>query len=184
MTEYADSTSKPRFDAAKLNFVAAQAAAAAVKQLNPCDVRERVLALLDDAADTFFSTPAPSLGALAQKLENYWGEELFADDGEAKHKRIIVGDIRRLERVHAGLEEPDANGGMDPVRIASDWTGALHAYTQCDRSAKLQAQLLSKPAPDLYAVLKKLELFWRDLTDRAANLILGDLRRFATSQPH
>ena len=180
MTEYPDSTIKSCFDAAWLNLEAAQAAATAVQGLRFCHARQRIMAMLGEAADLFFDTPSPTLGAVAEKLQIQWGDELFTDDGDADHKRIVVGDIRRLERIHAGVEEPEASGGMDLVRIASEWTSALQEYTSQEAAPDVQAKLLSKRAPDLNAVIKKLELLGSGPRQPS---ILRDLRSFATAEP-
>ena len=209
MTNYHDSTIDSRFDAALSNYEAANAAAASVNPLTSCAVTDRILTILDNAADALFNTPAPTLGAIAIKLEKYWGETLCSGyDQAAFWRQLLTGDIRRAERLRAGVQEPDATGGMDMTLVAIDWTSALREFSRyelvlhegpsawgqsthddiLDLRDQAQARLLSTRAPHLDAVITKLEVLWADgrfdMIEESSGhvLILRDLRRLARSQ--
>lgn len=188
MTTYRATTSQSRFNAAFANHHAAATAAATVQNHPDGEVRSNILVLAVTAADTFFNTPAPSLDAVAIKLEKYWGEALFDDaDPHTAMRQIIVGDLRRIERLLAGVEEPDATGGMDLERVDHDWADALREYERSEIAAlkqRAETKLLSLRAPHLVDVLKKLELLWAGTTESGVHLlILNDLRQFADRQP-
>lgn len=208
MTSYCDTTTKSRFDAAVMNYEAANAAAASVEPFTACHVRDSILTIVENATDTLFNTPALSLGAVAVKLEKLYGEQLFDEtDYYADYRRTLIGDLRRIERILLGFEEPEASGGMDLVRIDHDWTEARREHShweqlleegQSDASGQskrsdivalmdeAEANLLSAHSPHLNAVIKKLELLTEhsnDLGERTAQLmVLRDLHRFVTSQ--
>lgn len=186
------------------NFVAAKEAVDAIEHLADCDATDRIRDLLDDVVQSVYSTASPDLGALAEKLEIYWGEELFAEeDYVASYKARIVGDIRRIRLLSAGIDNEDASGGMDLEKIAADWASALQEYHQHAQffeagpperwqyskksdivalKDEAEAKLLSLHAPNLAAVIRKLELLWADdRFDRASHYcrccILRDLHR-------
>jgi len=198
-----------RWNAALNNQRASAAAVAAVQDLPDGPVRDRVFALLDQTTDTLINTPAPSLGAIATKLECLFGEELFDEqDPRSKACRLLIGDLRLAERVSLGFEEPDLSGGMDLARLAVDWAENLREYvrwstllhegpsdawgqsTRADIVALMdeaEASLLSMHAPDLNAVCMKLRLLalnYTDDLDQRTGLLLAlrDVRRFATNQ--
>ena len=202
-----DHSTTSRFDAALVDFTVAEAAARAIEEHPHCLARHRINKVLEDAVDTIFAIAAPTLGGVARKLEVYWSELLLQHDWYGVDwRKKAVGDIRRIERQLAGVEEPDASGGMDMSVVEFDWTEELQEYdhwaelldqgrseswgksNQSDIVAfkdHAQEVLLSLPAPNLAAVIKKLELLWTDdrfdpvfeATDHL--LILRDLRRFA-----
>jgi hypothetical protein len=164
------------------NFVAAKEAADAIEHLAKCDTTDRVYDLLDETEERVYSTAAPDLRAVAEKLEIYWGEELFSEeDYVAPYKQRIIGDIRRTHLLNADVDNEDASGGMDLQRIAKEWATALAEYNhyvellearQSDRQqhsktsdlvalrVETENKLLSLHAPNLSAVIRKLELLW------------------------
>jgi hypothetical protein len=182
MTGYTANTNTSRWESVMENFVAAKEAADAIAHLADCDATSRIDDLLDDVRQSVFSTAAPDLGALAEKLEVYWGEELFAeDDYVASYKATIVGDIRRIRLLNLGIDNEDASGGMDLERVAAQWADALQEYNlhaqfieagpsdrwKYSKKSDLvalkddaEAKLLSLYAPNLAAVIRKLELLW------------------------
>lgn len=184
MTGQTTNTNTGRWESAMENFVAAKEAADAIAHLADCDATNRIHDLLDDVTQSVYSTAAPNLGALAEKLEVYWGEELFAeDDYVASYKQRIIGDIRRNHLLAAGVGNEDASGGMDIEQAATDWADALQEYNQhaqfleagpSDRwqfskksdivalKDEAEANLFSLNAPNLAAVIRKLELLWAD----------------------
>jgi hypothetical protein len=197
-----------RWDSALIEYAAAEAAAAAVADHPESATRDQVIGMLYENADALFTLAAPTLGDVAQKLTTYWGEKVFDDDTYgADFKRIIIGDIRRIERQLAGVAEPDASGGMDLERIASEWAKAIAEFDHwstllaegpsekwgASQSGDIVAMMdeaeaiaLSLPAPHLDAVVKKLTMIWNgddryDPSDDAVEhaLIMRDLRRFA-----
>lgn len=195
-----------RWNNALVDYDAAKAAAAAVEAHAPGRVRDDVVALAAEAVDKVCRVPAPTLGGLRQKLELHW-TDLFDDTYGADFKRIIVGDLTRLELLLAGVDPNEASGGMDLDKVAADFTEAAREYehyvqlhregpseawgksSSSDITALVdaaQAKLLSLSAPSLGAVEKKLTILFGDdrfceIDDAATQaLILRDLRRFIT----
>jgi hypothetical protein len=194
-----------RWNAALADCDAAEAAAAAVKNHSTGRVRKDVVALAAEAADRLYRVPAPTLGGLRRKLLVLWATKFWEETCGVDPKRILVGDLTRLEMLHAGVDPYEASGGMDLEKIASDFTEAAWEYDRCiqlhraghsearstnsagDIAAcldKARAKLLSLPAPNLGAVEKKLTILFDDdhfseIDDAAAHiLILRDVRRF------
>jgi hypothetical protein len=209
MTTDPVSTTKSRFDAALVNYQTARAAAASVEQSTACHARDRIFALLDHTTDTLINTPAPSLGAIATKLECLFGEALFDEyDPRSEAWRFLIGDLRLAERMLLEFEEPDLSGGMDLTQLAADWAENLREYVRwstllqegpsdawghskrADIVALMdeaEAKLLSMHAPDLNAVCMKLKLLtltYSDDLDQRTGLLLAlrDVRRLATTQ--
>lgn len=65
--------------------------------------------------------PAPDLSALRQKLEVLWGQELWEDDDDGQARRVIIGDLRRLEN-EVGASPPEAQPQVDEGRGEGDRT--------------------------------------------------------------
>ena len=123
MAKHYHTTNLSRFDAAFINYATAEAAAKAIEDNPACPARDRILKALADAVDTIFAIAAPTLGCVARKLELYWDELLFQDGWFGVHwHQTAIGDIRRIEMQLAGVEEPDASGGLDMEKVARDWT--------------------------------------------------------------
>ena len=80
------------------------------------------------------------------------------------------------------MEEPEASGGMDLVRIASEWTSTLQEYTSQEAAPEAfkRSCCQSVLLPDVNAVIKKLELLGSGPRQPS---ILRDLRSFATAEP-
>lgn len=207
MADYATTTNQPQFDAALVDYKVAKVASDAVADQPASRVRDQINDLLDDARRTAFAVPVPRLGVVADKLTAYWGEQLFRDEGgPAAWRQTAVGDIRRIEMQFAGIQEPDATGGTDMAKVTCEWNDAVQQYDNCvellnevptdelrrsDHSDiealmhEAEVALISLPAPDLLAVITKLEIL---LTDERFNpvagaaehlIIMRDLRRFA-----
>lgn len=209
MTTDLVSTTQSRFDSALENYRAARAAAASVDQFSACHVRDRVFVLLDQTTETLIDIPAPSIGAIATKLECFFGEALFNEHDPRSHAwRVLIGDLRLAERMSLGFEEPNLSGGMDLTRLAAEWAENLRQYFRwstllqqgsseaCGESKRVdivalmdeaEAKLLSMHAPGLDAVSMKLQLLtlnYSDDLDHRAGLLLAlrDVRRFAINQ--
>jgi hypothetical protein len=196
-----------RWNSAAANHDTAKAALAAVKDHPPSGIRDDIVALAAEAHDRLFRIPAPTLGALRRKLEWFW--DIWAETYGTNFKRIIIGDLTRIELLLAGVEPEEASGGMDLKKVASDFADAVREYdhyaelrregpsdkwavsTTSDITALLdeaESKMLSLSAPSLAAVEKKLTALWVD--DRydpieattAHVTILRDLRRLANTQ--
>jgi hypothetical protein len=205
-TIYRNTTS--RWNSALIEHAAAEVAAAAVVDLPESATRDQIIGMLYETADALFALAAPTLGDVVRKLTTYWGEKVFDDNTYgADFKRIIIGDIRRIGMQLAGVEEPDASGGMDLKRMATEWAKAIAEFDHwstllaegpsekwgASQSGDIVAMMdeaeaiaLSLPAPHLDAVIKKLAMIWNgddrfDPSDDAVEhaLIMRDLRRFA-----
>lgn len=201
-------TNSSRWDNVLVDCYSAKVAADAIKPHPEGRVRDEVFALADEAAERVYRVPAPTLGGLRRKLELLW-TDLFDETFGADFKRIIVGDLTRLELLLAGVDPYDASGGMDLDKVAADFTEAASEYdhyvklhgegpseawganSSKDIAAMLdgaEARLLSLSAPNLGAVEKKLTILFGDdrfseIDDSAAHaLIIRDLRRLITTQ--
>jgi hypothetical protein len=196
-----------RWNSAVANRDVAEAALAAVKDLPQSRARDDIVALAAEAHHQLFRIPAPTLGALRRKLEWFW--DIWAETYGTEFKRIILGDLTRIELLLAGVAPEEASGGMDLKKVATDFADAAGEYdhyielrregpsdnwganTTSDITALLdraESKMLSLSAPNLAAVEKKLMALWVD--DRydpieattAHVTILGDLRRLADTQ--
>ena len=52
--------------------------------------------LLAAAEEVMLDLPAPDLSAVIQKLSLLWEVELWDDSEEARHRRLLLGDLQRL----------------------------------------------------------------------------------------
>lgn len=174
-------TNLARWNSAAANHDAAEVALAAVKDLPQSGIRNDIVALAAEAHDRLFRIPAPTLGALRRKLEWFW--DIWAQTYGTNFKRIILGDLTRIELLLAGVHPEDASGGMNLKKVASAFREAALEYdrylefrrqvpsekwgesTTSDIAARLgqaAAKVLSLPAPNLAAVEKKLAAMWVD----------------------
>lgn len=48
------------------------------------------------AEDKVLAQPAPSVGAIADKLMIFWGEKVWSELEEGEQMRRIIGDLRRF----------------------------------------------------------------------------------------
>ena len=201
-------TNQTQFDVALTDYEVAKAASAAVAHQPKSGVRDQINDLLENTRETVFTAPAPRLGRVADKLDAYWSDRLFDDDWfGVEWRQTVVGDIRRNEMQLAGVEEPAASGGLDMEKAASKWAEAVQehdhwskllaaapadALSHCERSDVLafkdeaEAALLSLPAPQLFAVIKKLEILllnprFNPVHGATEQLLIRDVRRFALS---
>ncbi|MBC2668469.1 hypothetical protein ACFOON_07000 [Novosphingobium piscinae] len=63
------------------------------------DELEKLEIALEQARGRYFDLHAPTLSGLCERIELYWGEKLFdSDDPDMDALRMIVGNIRQLER--------------------------------------------------------------------------------------
>ena len=209
MTDYYHTGNFRPWNAASVNYDVAEAAANAITEFPSCHARDRVFDVLSDTAERLFNLPALDLGGIIRKLTIYWGKDpLDAEPYGASFKRLFVGDLRRLERLQAGVPEPDASGGMDLDNVAQAWTEALNEHDHYDHLLRedpskkandrkgdiielkdqAEVELLSLSAPDLTAVIRKLSLLWADdrfdPVSRTIGLacVLRDIRRHALLQ--
>ena len=194
-----------RWNNALVDYDAAEAAAAAIKDHPQSRVRDDVIALAAEAADRVYRIAAPTLGGLRRKLELVF--DLWDDTYGTDFVRTVVGDLTRLELLLVGVDPYEASGGMDLDKVATDFTEAAREYEHYVRlhrdgpseawgkssSSEItalmdeaEAKLLSLSAPNLGAVEKKLAILFGDgrfceIDDAAAQaLILQDLRRLRT----
>jgi hypothetical protein len=165
--------------------------------------------MLSDAADEVLSVAASTLSDVRRKLEIYWGDDIFEDAYGNQWKRTILGDLMRLHMLEGGVDWKEASGGLDRVKMASDWAAAASDYDrhlENDREVasanggastpsdslssmdEVEGRMLSLAAPDVAAVLAKLAALWRDdrldpvWTSTGHARIFRDLRRLAGQQ--
>src|SRR5687768_6477914 len=137
MTKQTPTTNTGRWESAMQNFVAAKEAAESITHLADCDAIDRIYDLLDEVEQSVLSTTAPHLGAVAEKLEILWSEELFDEaDPVASYKRKVIGDIRRINLLNLGVDNEEASGGMDLQGIAADWAEAVQQYERHAKSVR------------------------------------------------
>jgi hypothetical protein len=192
-----------RRETALTAYEAAVAAADAVEDHPSSYVREQIFRTLADAVDEVLVIAASTLRDVRHKLEVYWGD-LDDDDYGNDWKRIVLGDLMRLYMLECGLSWDEASGKMDLPKVQADWTAAAADYDRYvahigeDRLASSVAnatalagdaeeRLLSIPAPDVSAVIKKLTTLWSDerfdpvRTSAGHAQILRDLRRLGST---
>ena len=200
-------TNLARWNSAVANHEAAEAALAAVRDKPKCGVCDDIVALAAEAHARLFRVPAPTLGALRRKLESFW--DIWDESYGANFKRIILGDLTRIELLLAGVDPHEASGGMDLKKLATEFAEAAREYdryvklrqegpsnkwgqsTASDITAMMdeaEAKMLSLSAPNLAAVEKKLTALWIDerydpIEATTAHVtILRDLRRLIVAQ--
>lgn len=185
MTTEANTTELARWTSAKYNLTVAQRAWAAVEPEEDCSVRQHVALALEDACNGVFTTAAPDIEAVIDKLMLWWGETLFDDSYGSSLNRNVIGDLRRIQMLEAGVSETEAYG-RSPVQVAeltAAWHSALAAYHERERlfvegpsprwegrdtASIVEAmdsaagELLVLPAPNLGGVIQKLEILWED----------------------
>lgn len=203
MACYTTTTKCAGWNAAVFDYDTAKAALYAVsaKPLSP--LRVQITNSLNDARQIVFAVRSLRLRGVRDKVKAYWGEAIYNEDGPPiEWRQRVIGDLFRIELQNAGVEEPDASGGLDMTKAAIDWAEALQQFEQRapllvedapdvlsqleieNAQEESKAGLLSLPAPDLIAVERKLTILFGDcgfgeIDDIAAQaLILWDLRRF------
>jgi hypothetical protein len=192
-----------RWNSALGDYDAAETALGAIKDHPQSRVRDHVITLAAEATDWLFRVPAPTLGALRQKLDSYWGD-LFEQKFGNLFRRIILGDLTRIELLLAGVDPEEASGGMNLKKVASEFAEAareydhyvkLHREGPTDNTAReitalmdeAESKMLALPAPNLAAVEKKLSAIWIDdrydqIEASTAHItIMCDLRRLMTA---
>ena len=201
MAEDPVSTISICWNEALVDYEVAKAAADAVADKPACQLREHIFEAYGDAAKAIEHSAAPDLKALVEKLHVYWRAVDLTDGSFGNSfRRKIVGDLIRLDLLLAGIDSEKASGGMDLQKVVSDWTEASREYDRCaqlrrDLSSEsdvaalaneAQERMLSRPAPNLHAVEKKLTAIWADerfdpVSNSTAHCrILGDLRDLIT----
>ena len=201
MAEEFDSTIPNSWNDVLVDYQVAKAAAEAVAIKPACRVREQIFETFAETVRTIQHTPAPDLKALVEKLQVYWRAGDLTDGSYGNDfRRKIIGDLRRIALQRAGVDEPGASGRTDPLEIQRRWTDAFGDYEHysqripqgasgTDNLASkddAEALLLSLPAPNVAAVITKLEILWQDqdwfgsIADTSLHAgIVGELQRFA-----
>ena len=183
MAKTTDYTAETPWTSAQSNLSVAKSAWAAVEDDSDCSARQQVAMALDDAKNILFSTPAPHLGAVADKLTLWGGESLFDDDYESSLNRTVISDLRRLGLKAVGCSDEEAAGRTpeEAVEQAEAWRATLDEYHQLlrlfvegpsprwggsDEGEMVSAldnaagMLLELPAPSVGGVIQKLALLW------------------------
>jgi hypothetical protein len=167
------------------NFTVASKAWNAVREDDQCPARAKAARGLLEAQSKVFATPAPSLGGVRKKLEIWWGEGLYSETIPSHLNRIVLGDLSRLELEAAGATELEASGrsSEDAAEHFAEWQSTLAEYAELEklllegpspswegRDADeiinamdfAAAGLLKLPAPNIYGLIRKLEMRWED----------------------
>lgn len=208
MATTALNTDIANWNSALHNHAVASRAWNAVSQDDECAARGKAARGLLEAQSKVFATPALSLGGVRKKLEIWWGEGLFSETISSHLNRIVLGDLTRLELVAAGATELEASGRSpeEAAKQVAEWQATLAEYSELGqlleegpsprwegRSADeiidamdfAAAGLLKLPAPNIYGLIRKLEMRWEDERfDEVGNAalyvqILRDLHRLA-----
>lgn len=208
MTTTAHNTDFAFWNSALHNHTVASKAWNAVRADEECAARGKAARGLLEAQSKVFATPALSLGGVRKKLEIWWGEGLFSETIPSHLNRIVLGDLTRLELVAAGATELEASGRSpeEAAKQVADWQSTLAEHAELahlleegpsprwdGRSADeiinamdfAAADLLKLPAPNIYGLIRKLEMRWEDERfDEIGNAalyvqILRDLHRLA-----
>lgn len=212
MAEKSVSIFSNRWNDVLVDYQVAKAAADAVAEKPACRLRDHIFEALAEAIQAIQQIPAPDLKAIVDKLYVYWRAGDLAEGSYGNDfRRMIVGDLRRIERQRAGVAEPGASGGMNIAEIEQRWAERLRDYdhysrlmtegtpdqtwsgkTATETQAKrddAEAALLSLPAPDVAAVIRKIGILFDNddwygpIADPPLHAsIVDDLRRFAAEE--
>lgn len=208
MTTTALNTDFAGWTSALHNYSVASKAWNAVREDDQCPARGKAARGLLEAQSKVFATPALTLGCVRKKLEIWWGEDLHGETIPSHLNRIVIGDLTRLELEAAGATELEASGRSteEAAKQLADWQSSLAEYAKLENlllegpSARWEGQdvdeminamdyaaaaLLKVPAPNIYGLIRKLEMRWEDERfDEVGNAalyvqILRDLHRLA-----
>ena len=183
MAKTTDNTEETRWTSAEYNLSVARLAWAAVQGDMDCSARQQVALALDDSKNILFSVPAPDIAGVIQKLTIWWGESLFEDSYESSLNRILIGDLRRIEMLAAGIAEREASGRSpeEAAELAERWRSTLAEYRALENmfvegpssrwegreaidlvneTYNVAGELFELPAPNLCGAVRKLELMW------------------------
>jgi hypothetical protein len=190
------------------NYSVAHKAWTAVRDDDQCPARGKAARGLLEAQSKVFATPALTLGGVRKKLEIWWGEALYSETIPGHLNRIVMGDLTRLELEAAGATELEASGRTpeEAANQLTEWQSTLAEYAVLEKlllegpSPRWEgrdadeiinamdfaaAGLLKLPAPNIYGLIRKLEMRWEDERfDEIGNAalyvqILRDLHRLA-----
>lgn len=178
-------TDLTRWTSAKYSHAVAQRAWNAIEHDEDCTARQQAALNLEDCRRVLFTTPAPDLGALIDKLTIWWGKALFNESELGATRRKLIGDLQRIQLEDAGIGEIEASGRL-PEQAAADvegWQAKLAEHCALEQLfaegpsqrwkgrkkadivtalTNVTVELLALPAPSLGGVTKKLELLWKD----------------------
>lgn len=172
-----------RWASAKFNHSVAAAGWDAVKDEANCASRSQIANAALAARDILYTTPAPNLGGVAEKISIWFGKALFNHDFEMSRHGRVIGDLRRIEMQAAGIDELEASGRSQEqaAHDAAEWREAVANYRDEERlylegpsprwgvrdaadilavMEHLEGVLLELPAPNLAGVILKLEMLW------------------------
>lgn len=201
MTTLLDSTTDFVWNGLVAEYRVASIAAEAIEEHGWSRVRDQIKDILAEATDAVLAHPAPSLGGVALKLHLSWLALDLYDEQSGSWRRKMIGDLRRNEMLLAGVPADEAIGGLDLAGVRQKWDEAIGHY---DHQLRLlsddaayavavkaleaaEAEVFTLPAPDVAAVIRKLEIFWSD--DRFDDVddvelhdgIIDDLKRLSES---
>lgn len=208
MATTSHNTDIDNWNSALHNHTVASKAWDAVSGADQCPARGKAARGLLEAQSKVFAMAAPNLGGVRKKLEIWWGESLYSETISSHLNRIVLGDLTRLELQAAGATELEASGrsSEEAAKQVAEWQSALAGYAELEkllvdgpsshwegRSADeiinamdfAAAVLLKLPAPNIYGLIRKLEMRWDDQRfDEVGNAalyvqILRDLHRLA-----
>ncbi|MFA7584923.1 MAG: hypothetical protein WCY11_01820 [Novosphingobium sp.] len=194
MANTTTTTDNSRWASAKFNVSVADAAWDAVKGQTTCAARTKVADIAIAARENFYSTRAPDLGSVADKISIWFGKSLYGESLEMSWHRRVIGDLRRIALQAAGRTPEKA------AQDAAEWRETLANYRYEEqlylegpsprwngRDAAdilavkdyLVGALLELPAPTLAGVILKLELLWEDHTfgTTSGGALLVELKR-------
>lgn len=208
MATAAHTTENTPWASALHNYSVANKAWNAVRDDDQCSARGKAARGLLEAQSKVFAIPALSLSGVRKKLEIWWGEALYSETIPGHLNRIVMGDLTRLALEAAGATELEASG-RSPEEAANqltEWQSTLAEYAELEKllvegpSARWEgrdadeiisamdfaaAGVLKLPAPNIYGLIRKLEMRWEDERfDEVGNAalyvqILRDLHRLA-----
>lgn len=208
MATTALNTDVTNWNSALYNHTVASKAWNAVRDDDECPARGKAARGLLEAQNKVFAMAAPSLGGVRKKLEIWWGEALYSETIPSHLDRIVMGDLTRLELDATGAAELEASGRSpeDAAKQLAEWQSTLAEFAELEkllvegpsprwagRAADeiidamdfAAAGLLKLPAPNIYGLIRKLEIRWEDKRfDEVGNAalyvqILRDLHRLA-----
>lgn len=202
MANTSNITTADRFASAKFNVAVADAAWEAVKGETHCAARRNIADIALAARENFYSTPAPDLGSVANKIYTWFGEAIYGESVEMSRHQRVIGDLNRIALQAAGVDEAEITGRTldELAQDTAEWRDTLASY-QTEQQLYLEGPsprwngrdaadiiavrdyfvgaLLDLSAPTLAGVILKLELIWENHSEgtRAGGAFLVELMR-------
>lgn len=190
------------WQAALHNLKVADDIHAAFDDHDECLARIEFETIRYDAYRKLMTTPAPALEAVATKLEQLWGEEMYTTQAPGRWHCKVLGDIQRAIMVREGedIAETTHRSEAELAAERAEWAEAIIALYESERElalaeasgagvdeARMQQlsageRVLDAMAGSVAGIARKLKILWDErrwdgLEGAGLETLLEDLRR-------